>query len=74
MNSLKLKLQKYLNVKGKLNNMEQVLMEYWQMDIEKVNNFNSSNQEVENLTSRRSSDLVNVRSHYYLKQKTFKYY
>ena len=49
-------------------------MEYWQMDIEKVNNFNFSNQEVENLTSRRSSDLVNVRSHCYLKQKTFKYY
>ena len=49
-------------------------MEYWQMDIEKVNDFNFSNQEVEKFTSRRSSDLVNVRSHCYLKQKTFKYY
>ena len=27
-NSLKIKLQKYLNVKGKLNNMEQLQMEY----------------------------------------------
>ena len=28
MNSLKIKLQKCLNVKGKLNNMEQLQMEY----------------------------------------------
>ena len=36
MNSLKIKLQKCYNCKRKLNNMEQVEMEYYEMDIYKV--------------------------------------
>ena len=47
MNSLKIKLQKCLNVKGKLNNMEQLQMEYWEMDFEKVSGFNILNEEFE---------------------------
>ena len=35
------------NVKRKLNNLEQVQMEYWKMDIKKVNCFNFLNEEVE---------------------------
>ena len=32
--------------------MEQVQMEYWEMDISKVNEFNFLNEEVEEFTSR----------------------
>ena len=37
-------------------------MEYWEMDIEKVNEFNFLNEEVEEFTSRWSQNFVNVRS------------
>ena len=45
--------------------MEQVI------DIEKVNEFNFLNEEVEELASRRSQSLVNARSSSYLRQKNF---
>ena len=32
--------------------MEQVQMEYWEIDIEKVNGYNFLNEEVEEFTSR----------------------
>ena len=47
--------------------MEQVQMEYWEIDIEKVNEFNFLNEEVEEFTSMRSQSLVNVKSASYLK-------
>ena len=47
--------------------MEQVQMEYWEMDIEKVNEFNFLNEEVEEFTSMWSQSLVNVKSASYLK-------
>ena len=59
MNSLKIKCY---NVKGKLNNMEQVQMEYLEMDIWKINEFIFLNEEVEEFTSRWSQNLVNVRT------------
>ena len=37
-------------------------MEYWEMDFEKVNEFNFWNEEVEEFVSRWSQNLVNVRS------------
>ena len=40
------------------------------MDIWKVNEFNFLNEEVEELTSRWSQNLVNLRSPSYLKEKT----
>ena len=39
------------------------------MDIEKINEFNFLNEEVEELTSKWSQNLVNVRRPSYLKQK-----
>ena len=48
-------------------------MEYWEMDIWKVNEFIFLNEEVEEFTSRWSQSVVNVRSPCYLKQKSFKY-
>ena len=39
------------------------------MDIEKVNEFNFSNEEVEEFTTRWSQSLVYVRNPNYLKQK-----
>ena len=56
-----------------LNNLEQVQMEYREMDIWKVNEFNFLNEEVEDFTSRWSQNLVNVRSPSYLKQKIVEY-
>ena len=56
-----------LYAKRKLNNMEQVQMEYW-----KVHEFNFLN-EVEGFTSRWSQNLVNVRRPSYLTQKNFEY-
>ena len=53
--------------------MEQLQIEYWEMDIWKVNEFNFLNEEVEEFTGRWTQNLVNVRSHSYLKQKTFEY-
>ena len=44
-------------------------MEYWQMDIQKVNELNFLNEEVEEFMSRWSQSFVNVRSPNYLKQK-----
>ena len=55
---------------NELDNMEQVQMDYRQMDIQKVNEINFLNEEVEEFTSRWSQNLVNVRSPSYLKQKT----
>ena len=74
MNSLKIKLKKCLNVKGKLNNMEQVRMAYWEMDIRKINEFTFLNEKVEEFTSRWSQNLVNLRSPRYLLEKTFEYF
>ena len=37
-------------------------MEYWEMDIWKVNEFNFLNDEVEEFTSRLNQNLVNVRN------------
>ena len=37
-------------------------MEYWEMDFEKVNEFNFWNEEVKEFVSRWSQNLVNVRS------------
>ena len=53
--------------------MKQVLMEYWVMDIEKVNEINFLNEEVEKCASRWSQSVVNVRSLSYLKEDTFEY-
>ena len=43
-NSFKINLWKNLNFKGELNNKEQLHMKYWEMDIEKVNEFNFLNE------------------------------
>ena len=43
------------------------------MGIEKVNEFNLLNEEVEEFTSRWSQNLVNVRSRSYFKQNNFEY-
>ena len=43
------------------------------MDIEKVNEFNVLNEEVEKFMSWWNQSLVNVRSPSYLIQKTFQY-
>ena len=45
-------------------------MEYWEMDIWKVNEFNFLNEDVDEFTSMQSQNLVNVSSPRYLKQKT----
>ena len=37
-------------------------MEYWEMDIWKVNQFNFLNEEVEQFTSRWNQKMVNIRS------------
>ena len=68
---MKIKLQKCENAKRKLNNMEQVQMGYWEMDIEKVNKFNFLNEKVEEFKSSWSQSLVSVKSH--LKPKSFEY-
>ena len=56
-----------------LNNMEQVQMEYREMDIWKTNEFNFLNEEVEEFTRRWTQNLVSVRSPRYSKQKYFEY-
>ena len=62
------------NDERKVNNMEQVQVEYWwEMDNWKVNEFNFLNEEVEGCTCRWSQNLVNVGSPSYLKQKNFEY-
>ena len=43
------------------------------MDIQKVNELNILNEEVEEFMNRWSQSFVNVRSPSYLKQKTFKH-
>ena len=48
-------------------------MEYWEMDIWKVNDVHFLNEEVEELMSRWNQNLVNIRSPTSLKQKTFEY-
>ena len=48
-------------------------MEYWEMDIWKVNKFNFLNEEVEKFVSRWNQNLVNMKSPSSLKQKTFEY-
>ena len=53
--------------------MEQVQMEYREMDIWKVNEFNFLNEEVEEFTSKWSQNLVNVKCPSYVKQKSFEY-
>ena len=54
-------------------NMQQVQMEYREMDIWKVNEFNFLNEEVEEFTSKWSQNLVNVKCPSYVKQKSFEY-
>ena len=49
-------------------------MQYWEMNIWKVNEFNYLSEEVEEFTSKCCQNLVNVRNHSYLKQKTFEYF
>ena len=49
---LKIKLQTCWNIQGKLSNLEQIQMEYWEMDIWKGNEYNFFNEEVEKFTSR----------------------
>ena len=56
-----------------LNNMEQVQIECIKIDFWKVNEFNFLKEEVEEITSWWSQNLVNVRSPSYLKQKSFEY-
>ena len=53
--------------------MEQVQMEYGEVDIRKVNQFNFLNEKVEQFRTRWSQNLVNVRSPSYLKRKPFEY-
>ena len=53
--------------------MEQVQMEHWKMDIEKINGFNFLNEEAGEFTRRWIQNLVNVRNPSYLKQKIFEY-
>ena len=36
-------------LEGKVNNMEQVQIEYWEMNVEKVKDFNFLNEEVQDL-------------------------
>ena len=48
-------------------------MEYWEMDISKVNEFNFLNEEVEEFTGSWNENLFNVRSPSYLKEKIFEY-
>ena len=48
--------------------------EYWEMDIEKVNEFSFLNEEVEEFMSRWSQNLVNIRSPCHSKQITFEYW
>ena len=45
--------------------MEQIQIEYWQMDIWKVNEFSFLNEEVEEFTNRWSQNLVNIRTRSY---------
>ena len=54
--------------------MEQIQMEYWEMDIWKVNEFNFLNEEVEEFISRWNQNLVNIKIHIYLKQKNFEFF
>ena len=53
--------------------MEQVQIEYWEMDIEKVNELNFLNEEFEKFASWWSQNFVNVRSLCHLKQKIFEF-
>ena len=41
--------------------MEEIKMEYWKMNIWKVNEFNFLNETVEEFASRCSQNLVNIR-------------
>ena len=45
-----------------LDNIEQVQIEFWEMDTEKVNEFNFLNEEIEKFISRWSQNLVYVGS------------
>ena len=45
-------------------------MEYWEMDLWKVNEFNILDEEIEEFTSIWSQNLVNARTPRFLKQKT----
>ena len=48
-------------------------MEYWEMDIGKVNDFTNLNEQVEECYKHMESKLSNVRRPSYSKQKTFEY-
>ena len=49
--------------------MEEVEMEYSEMDIWKINEFNFLDRKVDEFTSRWSQNLVNLRRPSYLKKK-----
>ena len=49
--------------------MEEVEMEYAEMDIWKLNEFNFLDRKVDEFTSRWSQNLVNLRRPSYLKKK-----
>ena len=51
----------------------QIQIEYWEIDICKVNELDFLIEEVEEFTSRWSQNVVNIRSPRYLKQKAFEY-
>ena len=67
MNILKIKLQKCYNVKEKPIYMEQIQMEYW--DIEKMNQLNFLNKEFGELTNIQSQSLANWKSRVYVEKK-----
>ena len=53
--------------------MEQLWMEHWEMDFEKINEFNFLNEELEEFMTRWVQSLASVRSPSYLNQKLFDY-
>ena len=48
-------------------------MEYWEMVIEKVNEFNFLNEVVEKFTTKLNQNLANVRGLSYLRHKDISY-
>ena len=47
----------FLSDKGKLNNMEQLQMQYWETDIKKVNELNFLSEEVGGIFEQVESKL-----------------
>ena len=53
--------------------MEHVEVEYQEIDLQKINEFNFLNEEAHKFTSMWSKNLVNLRNPSYFKEKTFEY-